>query len=69
MKRKMSEDAKARKMAYDLQYSQAHIVKRVIDFNKASKDDMEILDHLDTKPNKARYVKGLIRDDMDKGGK
>ena len=65
---KIAIDRKSVKKAYDIRYSKANITKRVIDFNKNSDEDMKILNHLDQKPNKARYVKGLILDDMTRTG-
>ena len=52
----------------DMEYNKRMIIKRIVDFNRGSEEDMKILGHLDSRPNKARYVKGLIREDMDKTG-
>ena len=59
-----SEERKQSKKAYDLKYKAKNIVKRVVDFNKGSEEDMKILGHLDAQKNKAQYVKGLIKQDM-----
>ena len=39
---------------------------KLISFNPNSKEDMEIWDHLQTKDNQTRYIKGLIKQDMGK---
>ena len=64
----LTEEQKLAKNAYHLQYGKDRIKKRVIDFNVGSDEDMKILNHLDEKPNKSRYVKGLIKEDMVKAG-
>lgn len=60
----LTEEQKIAKHAYDLEYSRQHVKKRVLDFNTNSDEDMKILEHLDKQPNKSRYVKDLISDDM-----
>ena len=36
----------------------------VVDLNKGSDEDAPIIAKLEAQPNKARYVKGLIREDI-----
>lgn len=57
------------KMAYNetskkatVKYRSKNIKQVIIDMNKTT--DKDILDHLDTVQNKARYIKDLIRKDM-----
>ena len=45
-------------------YHKEKLVQRVVRFSPNEKD---ILDHLDAQPNKAGYIKQLIRADMEKG--
>lgn len=66
-KKPMTDEQKVAKRVYDVQYSKNHIKKRVIDFNMGSGEDMKILEHLDAQPNKSRYVKDLILEDMNVG--
>ena len=63
-RRKLTPEQKQAKSARDMAYNKEHIIKRVIDFNNGSDEDMRILDHLDRKENKTRYVKDLILEDM-----
>lgn len=44
-------------------YHKEKLVQRVVRFSPNEKD---ILDHLDAQPNKAGYIKQLIRADMEK---
>lgn len=44
-------------------YHKEKLVQRVVRFSPNEKD---ILDHLDAQPNKAGYIKQLIREDMEK---
>jgi len=67
--RTLSDEARKRKMAYDIAYKDKYVKKRVIDFNIGSDEDKRILNHLDAQPNKAKYVKRLISEDMIKAGK
>ena len=64
----LTPEQKKAKSARDMEYNKKMIIKRIVDFNRGSEEDMKILGHLDSRPNKARYVKGLIREDMDKTG-
>lgn len=38
---------------------------KLISFNPNNKEDMKMWDHLQTKENQTRYIKGLIRQDME----
>ena len=62
----MAEDKKPKfdKSAYDQQYMKNNI--KVIQINLNRTHDADIIDHLNTKPNKSGYVKQLIRDDISK---
>ena len=51
--------------AYQNEYHKAMKTK-LISFNPTNSDDMKIWDHLQTKKNQTGYIKGLIREDMDK---
>lgn len=44
-------------------YHKEKLVQRVVRFSPNEKD---ILDHLDAQPNKAGYIKQLIRADMER---
>lgn len=69
VRKPLTPDQKAVKMIRDMAYNKEHITKRVIDFNKNSDRDMKILGHLDSQTNKSKFVKDLIENNMDKGGK
>ncbi|MDO5044795.1 MAG: hypothetical protein Q4E22_05835 [Coriobacteriia bacterium] len=56
----MVSDAKKRANA---KYDRKNMVQRIIKF---SPNEADILAHLDAQPNKAGYIKQLIRDDMNK---
>ena len=43
----------------------AHQYRLVVDLNRDSEADAPIIERLEAQPNKARYVKGLIRRDID----
>lgn len=45
-------------------YDEAHTVQVKMKLNK--KTDADILDKLDSVPNKQGYIKGLIREDLNK---
>lgn len=53
--------SEARKRA-NRKYDKANMVQRVVRFSPREKD---LLDHLDAQPNKAGYLKSLIRADME----
>ena len=60
----MSETAKEKKAAYNLQYNKDHIIQVKFSFNKDY--DSDILEHLKKQPNKQAYIKKLVRDDIEK---
>ena len=64
-----SEQAKANKAAYDTRYKREHIKMKTIGFNVEIKEDMELYDWVGTHKNQQKYMKDLIRDDMQKTGK
>jgi hypothetical protein len=68
---KLSETAKKNKAAYDKQYQHENVSRLSIFFNKGDEEDQKILGWLEDKGrgNKSGYVKGLIREDMQKAGK
>lgn len=53
---------------YSAQQKYAKTHTRQIGFVLNTKTDKDILDWLDEKPNKQGYIKGLIRDDIEKNG-
>lgn len=42
----------------------ANIYRLVVDLNRGSESDAPIIEKLEQQGNKARYVKGLIREDI-----
>lgn len=66
---KMTEEARKRKASYDSSYVMEHQTQRKIIFNDTVPEDMDMLRWLDSKPNKNKYMKELIREDMLKAGK
>lgn len=69
MPQKLSDEAQRKKNAYNSKYVVAHQSQRKIIFNDTIPEDMEMCDWLDSQPNINQYLKGLIRDDMNKAGK
>ena len=51
--------------AYQNDYHKA-MKSKLLSFNPANPDDMEMWDHLMSKDNSTRYIKGLIREDMER---
>lgn len=51
--------------AYQNEYHKAMKAK-LLSFNPASSEDMELWEHLQSKKNATGYIKQLIRDDMKK---
>lgn len=68
--RNLSDAAKERKMAYDREYASKNVTRKSIYFSRLDPDDMKMVGWLDSKGNRniSGYVKGLIRDDMNKNG-
>lgn len=56
----MATDAQKRAIA---KYQKEKVQTRTIKFYPA---DSDILEHLDSQPNKAGYIKALIREDMER---
>ena len=52
--------------AYQNEYHKAMKTK-LISFNPANDEDMQLWEHLQTKDNQTGYIKQLIREDMAKG--
>lgn len=69
MPQKLSDEAQRKKNEYNSKYVVAHQSQRKIIFNDTIPEDMEMRDWLDSQPNINQYLKGLIRDDMNKAGK
>lgn len=53
------------KKAYDMEYARAHITRKFIPFNETNPEDAELLKWLACKGNVTKYVKDLIRADME----
>lgn len=68
-KKPLSDERKARKLAYDSRYVMAHQTQRKIVFNDTVEEDNAIRAWLDSKPNINKYLKDLIREDMRRSGK
>lgn len=70
MVRKYSEDAIKRKRDYDKQYIKEKIRQITISFNAESEEDAKIREWLDSKGRGkiTGYIKGLIKEDMQKAG-
>ena len=69
MPQKLSDEAQRKKNEYNSKYVVTHQSQRKIIFNDTIPEDMEMRDWLDSQPNINQYLKGLIRDDMNKAGK
>ena len=54
------------KTEYDKQYAKEHIKRKFIPFNDTVPEDQELLSWLATKANVTQYIKGLIREDMER---
>ena len=50
---------------YDQEYNRAHITRKFIPFNDMNSDDAEMLIWLSTKDNVTKYIKGLIKEDLE----
>ena len=51
---------------YQSNYQREVIIQKKISFSRNSREDMELLDWSNKKPNFTAYVKRLIRDEMHK---
>lgn len=58
------EEKKFNKAEYDKAYEKEHLIRIYIEFRK--EEDNDIIEKLETVPNKAQYIKQLIRDDLSK---
>ena len=54
------------KNKYDQEYNKAHIRRKFIPFNDTKQEDKELLAWLSEQGNVTQYVKGLIREDMER---
>jgi hypothetical protein len=67
---RMAEPKKAssRKLAYDKQYYDDHITRKVLNFNNLIPEDAELLEWLESlgKREMSSYIKRLVRADMEK---
>lgn len=68
MSRKMSEESKQAKKAYDTKYIMTHVKQKRINFNDQNPEDVKLLDWLERQKNENQYVKGLIAEDMNRSG-
>ena len=64
MQRKPS--GKFDKKAYDMEYREKNIKRRLIPFNMSKQEDRILWDWLEKVDNITEYIKRLIRDDMGK---
>lgn len=71
MPQKLSDAARKNKATYDKKYQAENVTRKSIFFNKGNPEDLEMLEWLKEKGERriSGYVKGLIRDDMNKAGK
>ena len=61
---------KAKKYGYDQEYLKQNVVQVGLTFNTRKKEDMEMLDWLNSRTeSRVSYIKQLILDDMEKNGK
>ena len=54
------------KKTYDAEYHRTNIFQKKIPFNRTQPEDIELLAFLDRKPNATKYLKDLIRREMEK---
>ena len=55
------------KSAYDQEYTRQHIIRKMVPFNRLQPEDLALLRHAESTGNFTGYVKGLIREDMERG--
>lgn len=60
----MTEYAKQRKAAYDIDYAKKNLIRKLIPFNRNDEEDVAMLSWLDSQPNVTQYIKRLIWEDM-----
>ena len=70
-KKPLTDQQRKNKSAYDTAYNMENVTRKFIPFNKNNLEDAMMLDWLNKKGkgNVAKYVKGLIWDDMKRSGK
>ena len=61
---KRTKEGLAKKYKYDVEYSKKNLTQICLRFNKNTEQDL--IKHINTKSNKLGYIKGLIRNDMEK---
>jgi hypothetical protein len=54
------------KATYDQEYHRQNLTQKKINFNRQNDEDRQLLEHLDKQNNVSMYIKGLIREDIDK---
>jgi len=66
---KLSDYARKNKYAYNTKYMKKMIKQRTISFNQSDPEDMKLYDWIGKqKPSGTQYIKGLVREDMNKAG-
>lgn len=63
----MSEKSRQRKIAYDTERTAK--VSTLIAIRLQNTADKEIIDYINSQPNKAEFLRNLVREDMKKNGK
>jgi hypothetical protein len=60
--------ASPKKLAYDKQYYDDHITRKVLNFNDLIPEDAELLEWLKARGERgmSSYIKRLVREDMEK---
>lgn len=58
----MTEEGKQKKFEYILKYQRKNYVSVTLKYRL--KEDKDVLDYLDSLPNRSEYIKKLIADDM-----
>lgn len=53
--------------SYQIKYAKKSLVRIPLDINRNTESD--ILEYLENRPNKSRYIKDLIKKDMEQGRK
>ena len=63
----MSEEAKKRKLAYNMKRRKEVSIQQTLWFQK--KTDMDVIEKIKSQPNKTDYIRRLVRADIEKNGK
>jgi len=66
MPREKEKKSSAAKIAANARYNEKNVIQVKFGFNK--KTDSDIIEHLQKKENKQKYIKELVRSDIKKGG-